>query len=120
MLRRLQRRRSYEQLAAIIFSDFTVNVGAALSIVPCSMASFFLCASEPETVTLWPTCLRRSADEPDRVSVAGAIESWFMVSFAIESFCIESVFIDFLLIPADFRCVRVKASATLPASRQPV
>src|SRR5262249_2731690 len=42
----------HEHVAATTFSGFTVNVGAALSIVLFSIASIFACAGEPMTVTV--------------------------------------------------------------------
>jgi hypothetical protein len=46
----------YEQVAATIFRDLTVNADADVTfpIVPLSIASIFSCASDPVTDTLWP------------------------------------------------------------------
>ena len=52
---------NYEHVAAIIFSDLTVNVEVDFPIVPFSIASIFSCASDPASDISWPKCLLRSS-----------------------------------------------------------
>jgi hypothetical protein len=84
-------RRIYEQYAATIFSDLTVNADAPLAHGVLPHRVHLSVRGRSGHRHFRPRCLPRSTDDPVMLNTIGAIASLLMLSLAIVSFFIVSL-----------------------------